>query len=263
MRRGLPLFALALVLSLPCFPCSVFSYREGARAYFCGNEDWSFTDPAFRSFPARKGSYAYLLLGWMSYLPSYPQAGVNSEGLCFDWAMVPQQSYSGDPSKESLAIDFTVDALRSCKDVGEFLAYIRGKEIPNLGQEHLMVADRSGRSCVIEYAKGHVALVEGDREYQCITNFCLTNPGLGGYPCARFSKLEAFFKEGGEKSGRLGEILNAAHQDGQYPTIYSYIFDLGAMRMTLFYNHDYSRKLEYSLAELFKKAQTRSIALRN
>jgi choloylglycine hydrolase len=245
---------------VPAFACSICAYSIDGRAYFCGNEDWSATDPAMLSAPASKDSYGYLILGWASYLPGYAQAGINSEGLCFDWAMVPAQRYASKPGRAQLSIDFPVEALRKCKDVGELLRFIEGKDIPHVAEEHLMFADKSGRSCVIEYSKGELRVIEGSGGAQYVTNFALSDPTLGGYPCARYSRMEAFFKAEGDKSPALASLLDSVHQEGGYQTIYSYVFDLAAGKVTLYYKHDFRNPKAYSLAALVSRAALTRIA---
>jgi hypothetical protein len=255
MRRAIIFILLISLASIaPVAACSICAYSVDGRAYFCGNEDWSATDPAMRSYPASKGSYGYLLLGWASYLPSYAQAGINSEGLCFDWAMVPAQIYASNPGRPQLTIDFPVEALRRCKDLGELLRFIEGKDIHHIAEEHLMFADKSGRSCVIEYANGGLRVIEGSGGTQYVTNFLLSNPSLGGFPCARYSRMETFFRAEGDKSSALASLLDAVHQEGAYPTIYSYVFDLSAGKLTLYYKHDFRKPAAYELSSLLKRA---------
>lgn len=253
-KTPLIMFAFAAVLAARAGACSIFMYSVGGRTYFCGNEDWTARDPAMRSYQARKGAYGYVLFGWESYLPSYAQAGINSEGLCFDWAMVQGTRFVHDPSKASLTSDFTIDALRECADVDEVLRFIEGKEIPQLAEEHLMFADASGRSCVLEYGRDGMKVVRNDKSYQYITNFRLTDPAMGWYPCWRYSKLEALFAKPDGKEADLAAILDAVHQEGSYPTIYSYVFDLGRKRLRVFYDHDFRSPKDYSLADLIGRA---------
>ena len=205
------------------------------------------------TYKASGKAHGYLILGWKRYLPSYPQAGINDAGLCFDWAAVPPQRFTAVPGKPDASLDITIDLLKSCSTVEEALAYISGYNVSHFAEEHLMLADKSGDSCVVEYSGGKLHIIRNDAEYQFVTNFHLSDPSLGWYPCERYRKLETFFKEPGEKTGRLSEALDAVHQEGAYPTIYSYVFDLSAMRMTLYYNHDYTRAKTYSVPELLEK----------
>jgi hypothetical protein len=237
-------------ISADVHSCSIFKYRVEGRTYFCGNEDWIARDPAIQTYKATGKQYGYVLFGWRSYLPRYAQAGVNSEGLCFDWAAVPAQTYIRDTEKPDASLDITIDVLKNCKSVDDAIKYIKGYNVPHIAEEHIMFTDRAGNSCVIEYNHSKLKLIYDNADYQFITNFHLSDPSLGWYPCERYSKMEAFFREDGNKELRLAEILDRIHQEGRYPTIYSYIFDLDRMEITMFYNHNYMAKQTYSFSKL-------------
>ena len=243
---------LVLLLSATTnlYPCSIFKYTTNGRTYFCGNEDWTATNPAIMSCSAKDNDYGYILLGWANLLPRYIQAGVNSKGLCFDWAAVPAQQYVRDNGKKDLTLDFTLDVLKKCATVDDAIEYVKRHNIPHLAEEHIMFADKTGKSCVIEYNHSRLRIVPNDSESQFITNFHITDSSLGWYPCDRYSKMATFFKEKGNKEARLVELLDAVHQEGQYPTVYSYVFDLDKMRITVYYNHNYRVKKVYSLDDM-------------
>lgn len=245
-------FALILLASIAAVgdPCSIFKYTAEGRTYFCGNEDWTASDPAIQTVKARGSDNGYILLGWKSYLPRYVQAGINSRGLCFDWAAVPPQGYVRDSAKNDLTLDFTIDVLKRCATVDEVATYIRSYNIPHLAEEHIMFADRRGKSCVVEYAHSQLSIMETDSEHQFMTNFHLSDNALGWYPCDRYSRMQAFFAEKGNKELRLAGLLDSIHQEGQYPTVYSYIFDLSRMQITIFHNHNYLVSKRFSLDDL-------------
>jgi hypothetical protein len=260
MKRFAAVLTL-LTIATSAFPCSIFKYSINGRTYFCGNEDWTATDPAIMTSKPKGNDYGYILLGWKSYLPRYVQAGVNSMGLCFDWAAVPSQGYVRDSAKDDLTLDFTVDVLRKCANVDEAVAFIRRYNIPHLGEEHIMFADSGGKSCVVEYNHSQMHLVVDQSEAQFITNFHLTDRSLGSYPCQRYAKMEAFFRELGSKETRLVELLSSIHQEGQYPTAYSYVFDLSTRQITLFLNHNYQAKTVLSMDKMMESDRVLSLRL--
>ena len=244
------MIVVLLAISAAVYPCSIFKYSVAGRTYFCGNEDWTAKDPAIQTYKAIGKQYGYVLFGWRTYLPRYAQAGINSEGLCFDWAAVPPQAYRRDNGKPDASLDVAVDILKNCKSIDEMVNYIEGYNVPHIAEEHIIFTDKTGRSCVIEYNHSKLQLIPDHTAFQFITNFHLTDPTLGWYPCERYRKMEAFFKEDGNKERRLAEILDRVHQEGQYPTIYSYIFDLGKMEINVFYNHNYMTRRVYAFSNL-------------
>jgi hypothetical protein len=255
MKTTLTIIILLLCISV--FPCSIFKYSDGNSIYFCGNEDWIASDPAIITIPSANNKLGVALLGWKSYLPSYPQAGINSAGLCFDWAMVPKQNYKRDKNLVDLDINSTIAILQKCKTVDDVIAYIQKYDFSHLAEEHIMFTDKTGMSCVIEYTKNerHIIVNSNEKE-QHITNFNLTDRDSGGYPCASNSILEKELTKKNLTIENLSDLLNSVHHEGSYPTIYSYIFDLEKMRIRLFYNHQYTKYLDYSINELMTKKQT-------
>jgi len=244
---------LLVLIALSVYPCSIFKYATAGRTYFCGNEDWIASDPAIQTIKPKDNDYGCILFGWRSFLPRYVQAGINSKGLCFDWAAVPQQRFVRDATKKDLSLDFTVEVLKRCANVDEAIEYISSYNIPHLAEEHIMLADRTGKSCVIEYNHSQLQLVRDNSEFQFMTNFHLTDKSLGWYPCDRHAKMAAFFNERGNKETRLVELLDRVHQEGQYPTVYSYVFDLSSMKITVYYNHNYRSGKTWSLGDLTAK----------
>lgn len=216
---------------------------------------WSATDPAMVTIPSEKGKYGMVLLGWKSYLPSYPQAGINSEGLSFDWAMVPGQRYSSVPGKENLDINSTIDILKECKNVQEVIDYVKSRNFPHLAEEHLMVADRSGKSCVFEYAKGTLKVIQNTYGTQYITNFNLSDKENGWYPCERYTRLERELEVKTILPDRLAGVLDAVHQEGANRTIYAYVFNLTTNEIKLFHNHNYAAWQEFRVQELIATKQ--------
>jgi hypothetical protein len=261
VKRLLALLFFAQSLAL--YPCSIFKYVADGQVFFCGNEDWSATDPALTTIPPVGGKYGLVLLGWKSYLPRYPQAGVNSEGLSFDWATVPPQRYSATPGKENLDIDSTIEILKTCKNVDEVIAIIGKRNFSHLAEEHLIFADRTGKSCVFEYTKGSLKVIQDTSRAQHITNFNLSDKESGWYPCERYARLERSLKDKTVRADRLPEILNAVHQEGTYPTIYSYIFNLTSNEITLFHKHDYSKYQKFDVGTLIAQRRTIRIGVGN
>jgi hypothetical protein len=253
MRNAIPILLMLCCIKL--YPCSIFKYSSNSEIFFCGNEDWITTDPAIITIPANKNDFGVVLLGWKSYLPNYPQAGINSEGLCFDWAMVPKQNYKSNVDLVDLDINSTIDILKKCKSVNEVIEYLKQYDFSHIAEEHIMFTDKTGASCVIEYTKGERHFLINNSETQYITNFNLTDKSYGGYPCDRYTKLERGLKKEKLDIEDMKRLLSSVHQEGTYPTIYSYIFDLRKMNIRLFYNHRYDTYKEFTINGLLKKKQ--------
>lgn len=252
MKRLFTLLCLFETFTL--FPCSIFTYKIGSTVFFCGNEDWTAKDPAILTIKPENNEYGVVLLGWNSYLPNYPQAGVNSEGLGFDWASVPGQKFIPLKGKSDLDINDTVSILKKCKTINEVIEYIDKFNFPHIAEEHIMFTDKTGASCVIEYTKGEKRIIKSS-SVQYIMNFNLTDKEAGWYPCQRYETLSKTFSESKLEFGDLVKTLDAVHQEGTYQTIYSYIINLSTMKISVFYNHDFSKSRDFSIRKILEKSQ--------
>lgn len=247
------LFVLVFIAQAVCMqPCSIFSYKDDGKMFFCANEDWSAAEPAIMSIRPTGADYGVVLLGWNDYLPNYPQAGINSEGLCFDWASVPIQKYS-ENGKKPLDINSTIAILQKCKNIDEAIAYISNADFQHIAEEHLMLCDKNS-SCVIEYTKGKLRVIKSTGLSQYITNFNLTDKEAGWYPCQRYAQLESKLNSKGLKENDLLRALKDTHQEAQYSTQYSYIIDVTDLSIKVFLKHDYDTSVSYRVTDLLRKS---------
>lgn len=131
---------------------------------------------------------------------------------------------------------------------------------PQFAEEHLLIADSLGNSSVIEWHDGKYLILPKEVTYQVITNFRLSAPGSGWYPCNRFETVDGYLKSDSNPKPDLTvvrNLLDQAHQEGQYPTIYSYIADLKSLDLYLYYGHDYSKEYQYNLRQELAKGAHR------
>jgi uncharacterized protein YecE (DUF72 family) len=123
------------------------------------------------------------------------------------------------------------------------------------------VADRSGNSCVIEWSNNqYVFIHKKSRPDQVITNFSHNNHKIGWYPCQRFQTAETYLREkatSGMSITNVRDLLKATHQEGEFPTIYSYIIDTSSLEIYVYFNHDYSHGTRYNFNRLIKKGEHR------
>src|SRR5262245_40096686 len=102
MKQLPDLFQKILSLSLilvafigrPIHACTIFILTDTNRTFFCNNEDWS--DPKTRIWflPAWEKHYGAVFVGFDN---DYPQGGMNTEGLAFDWVAGYSETWAPDP----------------------------------------------------------------------------------------------------------------------------------------------------------------------
>jgi hypothetical protein len=258
------LWIMSGLLTIVCFlaqlslACTIFYVQGQTTHYFASNEDWNMTDSVMQVIPGRDGKYGYVVFGWDSYLPRYPQGGLNEHGLALDWAALPPETFKADPSRKQLNSDLFYEILENCRNVAEAVRLMEVYNWPQFAEEHLLIADSLGNSSVIEWHDGKYLILPKEGTYQVITNFRLSAPGSGWYPCNRFETVDGYLKSDSNQKPDLTvvrNLLDQAHQEGEYPTIYSYIADLKSLDLYLYYGHDYSKEYQYNLRqELVKGA---------
>jgi hypothetical protein len=113
-----------------------------------------------------------------------------------------------------------------------------------------IVGDSTGNSIIVE--GDNIIPIQGN--YQVLTNFYLSHPGLGGYPCWRYETATEMLNTNTDLTIYfIGSILDATHQEGKYPTQYSNIYDLKNCLIYLFYYHNYEEFIIIDLTEELKK----------
>lgn len=253
----LSLLAVIMISSGNIFACSIFSALQDGANFFASNEDFYFKDPVVCIEPGNKKNYSYIVFGWESYYPSYPQGGVNEKGVCLDWATVPSQKFIDDPTKKQLDEDIFMKILKNCANVSEAIDLISKYNCSHFAEEHLLIADREGNSVVVEWNGSEVVFIKREGNYQVITNFNISNPKLGWYPCNRFDKINDNFKSNKAPItfDFLKDTLNDTHQEGEYPTIYSYIVNTKDMTITIYFQHNYDKRYILKFNDVLKKGR--------
>lgn len=88
-----------------------------------------------------------------------------------------------------------------------------------------------------------------------VTNFHLSDPRLGEWPCWRYDLATAMLQEDATASlDRVGQMLRAASQPS---TRYSVVCDLVRGVARVVYNHDFSRWATLDLAQLWQQGSPR------
>ena len=183
-----------------------------------GNEDYE--NPFVKVWfnPATKDRYGSVCFGFPDL---QAQQAMNEHGLFFDFT-----AQDGiDPSKLNLKNpyngDLFFDILGGCKNIEEVLAYLKNHDYTFRSQA--LIADAAGRSLVINAG----IIVEKTGAYQINTNFNICNLKDKNYDCWRYDLAEKELSRTKEISvDYFRNLLNLTHQQGQYGTMYSSIYDL-------------------------------------
>ena len=108
------------------------------------------------------------------YAPYSTQSGMNEMGLAVSTMTDPEGSWSIDPQKDTLgAAEARRAILDHAKDVEEAIALLSQKNVSyqDTSVSHLLLADRSGHSALLEWVDGEMKVIRNQQPWQVSTNF--------------------------------------------------------------------------------------------
>ncbi len=216
--------------------CTIFVLTDTNSALFCNNEDWS--DPKTRIWfvPGVGKHYGAVYVGFDN---DYPQGGLNSEGLAFDWVAGFTEDWKPDPNLAVVYGNSGQRVLESCATVEDAIAFFRTHQDQGFFRAKILLADRTGASVIIG---GHDGKVQVEQSSTC--------RGFG-YGARTLEKMLAESKEPTVANG--AKILWACRQKGQYATKYHNIFDLKSGDIFLYPHPESEQAVKFNLAAELKK----------
>ncbi len=240
LKKLLALLIIMLCAGLSCAPaalaCTIFSLHRGGEALVGNNEDWHY-NYASTGWVARGGEGEYGRVCFSN--AGYVQGGMNEKGLFYDGATCPGMKPGSNPNKETLSWTMGEQLLIYCASVDEAIAYLEARNAPPGFEDHLLLADADG-SAVIEWIGGELHAVRPDADHQIATNFALSAPELGGYPCPRYSAIEKAMQSGDpvDPAALLRQTAQSWNGGG---TKYSNIYNLIRLSVTSYAKADYTK----------------------
>jgi hypothetical protein len=234
----------ANILVIPIISaCTIFTATQDGTTFFAGNEDQRPNDAYFIVDTSGTYEVAYIATPWEQW-PMVMQTGINENGLCFDANWIPTEILNPHPErtdpgewpvtymmKEAATVDQVLD-LAFTFNWGNSMAY----------QVHF--ADESGDAVILHPgADGELTYTRKQplASHIVSTNFNLRRLETGEYECQRYDTANEMLLdlEPGEPLTveDLASVLDATHQEGEFSTIYSTIFDVGERQIWLYFDH--------------------------
>ena len=233
---------LTILLYLTCQVstncCTVFSIQQGENVYVGNNEDWYIPYPRYRIIPGAGAHYGRIIF---SFENNWGQGGMNEKGLFFDTILQPEESnWKTNPLKKDWQGSLSEKILAECTSVEEALKYFQIYNEPTFKTSLITLVDSSGQSAFVSWEEDKLTI-----------NTC-KGRCVAGY---RSDKVVEKFKEikGTINKNEMSQLLNVAHQEGEYPTLYSNLYDLKNGLIHLYYFHNYEEELVLNLQEEIKK----------
>jgi hypothetical protein len=235
--------------------CTIFYIVKDGVILAGNNEDWSNPASMIFFYPASNGKHGWVKFGWGS---GFPQGGMNDQGLFWDGTSGPYLEMPiSEAGKTNLQIPIMQKVIEECANIEEAKNVFASYYCEDQYKAQYLIGDSNAQSVIVEGDN----ILDKEKEYQVLTNFYQSNPELGGYPCWRYNKACELLGEMSELNPHyIGSILAHTHQEGNYPTQYSNIYDLKNGLIYLFHFHNYNEFITIKLSEELKKGyQTYSI----
>jgi hypothetical protein len=238
--------------------CTVFYAFDGQTALGGNNED--FNNPLTLAWfiPASPGHFGRVYFGYDDYIP---QGGINDQGVFFDGLALPYKAMPATsarphfPGGDLALMDEILARSANVQDVIDISSrwyHLAGE----YGQD--LYGDRFGDSVIID---GDTVLRK-QGAFQLATNFRLVDNPNAPYPEERYGTVSSMLSQAGHFSVELfRQALAAAHAEGDYPTLYSQVYELKTGIIHLYQYHDFEHEVVINLAdELAKGAHVVTIA---
>jgi len=247
--------------------CTGVAIVQSGSVVVGGNEDWTRFDSYVWAEAAAEETYGAVYFGYQIRGEFGPRApfwfefqGVNDQGLYFDTFGAPTVTNPQWAGKPSCPDHIEILMMRGCATVDEAIDLLDSYNLARYqhynerilrSNMQFFLADRTGAAAVVDGE--HVHWIEGD----CLvtTNFRLSDPSLGGWPCWRYDL--AYSMLGADSSPtvqRVAEILDAV----QFPcshgysscTRYSVVCDLVHATAYVHFGGDFSHPVSLDVERL-------------
>ncbi len=235
---------LSLFLAGKTYSCTILCFARDSVVLGGSNEDWK--DPLTRMwiYPPAGSSHGWIKFGFAG---GFPQGGMNDQGVFWDATAGTHREMPRSEACKTLYSGVLMEkVILECGSVEDAVRIFEAFYSEDQYRAQYLVGDAHGNSVVSD--GDSIVLKTG--EFQVLTNFHLSEPALGGYPCWRYDKaielcsgcesLTPYF---------MGTVLASTHQEGGYPTRYSNIYDLKNRQVYLFHFHNYEEFLMIDLLE--------------
>lgn len=244
MQRSKRVLAVSLIVAavtaISAAACTVFSYADDGVVLFGNNEDYDRLEPRIWFLEPRGPYHGALCLGWDDWSI---QGGMNDAGLCYDATGSTSTLLNWHKEKPVAPPNWLTLVLQQCATVDEVEAFVRRYDFSSKGMAQFLWLDRYGDSLIVtSSAEGEVVFLKRSGGYRVITNFNVTDPSYGDYPCWRYDTAEMMLRriESGSSEPSVAvfrSILNGVHQPGA--TAYSNVFDSVSMTAYVYRAHNF------------------------
>ncbi|MBI4646733.1 MAG: hypothetical protein HY738_09125 [Bacteroidia bacterium] len=228
----------------------IFSYSEGINTFVCVNEDGTEQDANVWFSPGINGGYGRISFGWNDGISL---SGINEKGLFIGLTKIPKATIRFTSEKLTLSNEkvrgycqIAEKIMETCSTVEESIALINKYNVEEFMNYHLLLADRSGASAILEWGDTSLVIMEKEGNYQLMTNFSIINPSKGNYPCEYYKIAENILKTSSINGKELCKSALEASVNTKH-NVFSLIYDLNNFKIYVYYQHIFTKVVEIDL----------------
>ena len=227
--------------------CTGLVTQDGERVLVGNNEDWFNPRTKIWFIQPVGDRYGSVFFGFDDY---WPQGGMNQQGLFFDAFALKPEEVGNPEAKPRFKGNLIKEMMATCATVKEALALIDQYSLHFMSRFQLFIADASGDAAIIE---GN-AVIRKQGDDQLVTNFRLSETDPDKISCWRYLTARKLLAEC-QKEGLpcIRDILAATQQEGDFPTLYSNIYDLKAGRIHVYHFHNFQEEVVIDLERELKR----------
>ncbi len=242
----LSLCVAALPLPSVC-ACTILIATDGDRVLVGNNEDWIDPNGRINFVPASPGRYGMI---YFSHSGTFPQGGMNDQGLFFDGAATATHPVTSSANKPTFEGDLQYKIMRECATVEEALAVYDRYNLAFMAGHQTLIADATGDAAIIEGD----TIVRKKGNYQIATNFRHSQTPSENIECGRYKIAEAMLSEADVVTVEsVRDVLAAVHQEGKNSTQYSNVYDLKNRVVYVYHFHNFTNVVKFNLADELKQ----------
>ena len=237
-----------LLMGRPASACTGLVVQDGERVLVGNNEDWFNPRSKIWFIQPVNNRYGSVIFGFDNY---WPQGGMNQAGLFFDGFALKSKAVEEPDAKPRFKGNLIKEVMATCATVEEALALIDRYSLYFMDHFQLFFADATGDAAIVEAN----AVVRKQGDDQVVTNFRQSETDPDKISCWRYLTARKLLAEcGDDRRQCMRGILDATSQEGDYPTLYSNIYDLNARRVYVYHFHDFHEEVVIDLEkELVRK----------
>jgi penicillin V acylase-like amidase (Ntn superfamily) len=238
-----------IILSENLFACTAFYYAKEGKVIIGNNEDWKNPFTFIWFVPANEKEYGRVYFGFKE---GGFQGAINDQGLWYDGFALKYKPSDSSSVKETYNGNLTEKVLKECSTVDEVINEFKKYNLQFLSSSMFMFGDKYGNSVIIE----RDSIIKKTGHYQISTNFRQSEVNADSITDRRYiNAMKIIIKNDQVSVDVARNILSATHQEGKYPTQYSYICDLTVGKIYLYHFHNFENVVVFNLKEELKKGK--------